>query len=286
MPELEILKVDQKVRTHFNIELRGGDMIQPWYRDMLRGHAKPEAAGKISLAFTFDIEEMPKEDLTFCMEEPENFSIKINGNEIKFTDNPDTWIDICFKKTKLPVSMLMHGTNRIEIETDFHEEINLEALYLLGTFGVKLDGKNKILTTLPEKLNIGCITNQGLPFYSGAVRYSLPIKNNNSAGKGIISAPKNEGALIKVFTDNKLVGCAPWHPYEVDITEAIKSNADKIELEVVLTRRNTFGPLHQIPLIAPGYGPANFITGGDNFSEDYMLYPAGLLAAPEIRLIK
>ena len=99
----------------------------------------------------------------------------------------------------------------------------------------------------------------------------------------IISATENEGALIKVFADDKLVGCAPWHPYEVDITESIKSDAGKIELEVVLTRRNTFGPLHQIPLKAHAYGPGNFTTAGENFSENYMLYPAGLLASPEMR---
>jgi len=175
-PELEILKVDQKIRKHFDIPYRGGDMVQPWFRDMLRDHAKPEPKGRISLAFNFNIEKMPEEDLEFCMEEPENFSVKINGNKITFADNPNTWIDICFKKTKLPVSMLKPGTNRIEIETDFHEEINLEALYLLGDFGVKLDGKNKILTTLPKKLNTGCITTQYLPFYSGAVRYNLPLE--------------------------------------------------------------------------------------------------------------
>jgi len=282
MPELEILKIDRKCRECFDIPYRGGQMVQPWYRDMLRGHAKPEPKGKVSLAFTFDIEEIPEEDLTFCMEEPENFSVKINGNKINFAENPDTWVDICFKKTVLPVLMLRQGTNRVEIETDFHEEISLEALYLFGNFGVKLDGKNKILTNLPAKLGTGCITTQGLPFYSGAVRYSLPIKNYDTTEKTIISAPKNEGALIKVFADDKLVGCAPWHPYEVDITEAIKSGCKKIELEVVLTRRNTFGPLHQIPLKTVAYGPGSFITEGENFSEDYMLYPAGLLAAPEI----
>ncbi len=305
--ELEILKVDRAIRQRFNLEPRSGSMIQPWYRDMLRGHAKPESKGKVSLAFSFNVEEIPKKDLEFCMEEPQNFSVKINGNKINFDENPDTWIDICFKKTTLPVSLLKHGTNRIEIETDFHEEIDWEAIYLLGNFGVKIDGKNKTLTALPEKLNIGCITTQGLPFYSGAVRYNLPIEGLSGSQhpkmeepchqpkmegrcpqrpdneKIIISAPENEGALIKVFADDKFIGFAPWHPYEVDITEVVKSGIKNIELEVVLTRRNTFGPLHQIPLKAHAYGPGNFTTDGANFSENYMLYPAGLLAEPEIK---
>jgi len=288
MPELEILKIDQEIRKHFKLDPRGGDMIQPWYRDKMRGHAKPEVKGKVTLAFSFDIEEMPNENLTLCMEEPQDFSVKINGEKIEFSAKPDTWVDICFKKTELPVSMLKSGKNRIEIETDFHEEIDLEAIYLFGNFGVKLEGKNKSLITLPEKLNIGCITTQALPFYSGAVRYNLPLEGlldsqrPDSDEKIIISAPENEGALIKVFADSKYIGCAPWHPYEVDITDEVKSGAKAIELEIVLTRRNTFGPLHQIPLIDVGYGPGNFTTGGVRFSDSYMLYPAGLLAPPVV----
>ncbi len=291
-PELEILKVDQAIRKHFDIDHRGGDMIQPWYRDNMRGHAKPVAKGKVSLAFSFNVEDMPNEDLTFCMEEPQNFSVKINGSEINFEENPDTWIDICFKKTKLPVSMLNKGKNRIDVETDFHEEIDLEAIYIFGNFGVKIEGKNKSLTTLPAKLNIGCITTQGLPFYSGAVRYNLPLEGlkmegrcpqrPNSVTKFIISAPENEGALIKVFANDEYVGCAPWSPYEIDITDAVNSGSKTIELEVVLTRRNTFGPLHLIPLRSSAYGPGHFITGGESFSENYMLYPAGLLAPPVV----
>jgi len=300
--ELEILKVDQAIRKHFELPYRSGKMIQPWYRDMLRDHKRPDIKGKVTLAFNFGIQKMPKENLMLCMEEPQNFSIKINGKEIKFNKNPDTWIDICFKKTSLPVSMLKHGENRIEIETDFHEEIDLEAIYLFGSFGVKIEGKNKSLTALPEKLDIGCITIQGLPFYSGAVRYNLPLtgfsdtqqidmggrcpQRPNSNEKIIISASESEGALIKILADGKYIGCAPWAPYEIDITEAIKSGCKKIELEVVLTRRNTFGPLHQIPLKAVAYGPGSFTTGGENFSESYMLYPAGLLGSPEIKLIK
>jgi len=302
LPELEILKVDQAIRKHFGIDHRGGDMVQPWYRDKMRGHAKPEVKGKISLAFSINIEEMPNEDLILCMEEPQDFTVKINGEKIDFSANPDTWIDICFKKTKLPVSMLKHGGNRIEIETDFHEEIDLEAIYILGNFGVKIEGKNKSLTTLPGKLVIGCITTQGLPFYSGTVRYNLPLEElkmegrsdsqpnvegrcpqrPNSMKKFIISAPENEGALIKIFANDEYVGCAPWSPYEIDITNAVNSGAKTIDLDVVLTRRNTFGPLHQIPLRSFAYGPAHFISDGESFSENYMLYPAGLLAPPKI----
>ncbi len=61
------------------------------------------------------------------------------------------------------------------------------------------------------------------------------------------------------------------------------SKNSKINLELILTRRNTFGPLHQIPIHTPSYGPLNFITEGDQFSEEYKLIPSGLLTSPQIR---
>ena len=53
-------------------------------------------------------------------------------------------------------------------------------------------------------------------------------------------------------------------------------------IEVVLTRRNTFGPLHELPKKAGSYGPYNFLTEGDHWSEEYVLYEQGLLG--EVRM--
>jgi hypothetical protein len=83
-----------------------------------------------------------------------------------------------------------------------------------------------------------------------------------------------------IFGENrgKLIS---FPPHSAEITEHLPGN-NKLHLEIILTRRNTFGPLHQLPLKAGAYGPGNFITGGANWSDNYMLYPAGLLQAPEI----
>jgi len=117
------------------------------------------------------------------------------------------------------------------------------------------------------------------------VSLTIPLEKYDNAEKAIISAPENEGALIKVFSNDEYIGCAPWSPYEVDITDVINSGSKSVELEVVLTRRNTFGPLHLTPLKSPHYGPAHFLSCGDNFSENYMLYPAGLFVSPEIKCL-
>lgn len=54
-----------------------------------------------------------------------------------------------------------------------------------------------------------------------------------------------------------------------------------VSLTVVLTRRNTFGPLHMLPALVDGYGPDSFTTTGKHWSDSYVLLPQGLLKPPE-----
>ena len=75
-----------------------------------------------------------------------------------------------------------------------------------------------------------------------------------------------------------------WQPYEADITNDINMNGE-VTIEVVLTRRNTFGPLHQLPVKASAYGPFSFVTEGDEFSKDYILINSGLLKEPVIKIL-
>lgn len=48
----------------------------------------------------------------------------------------------------------------------------MEAIYILGDFGVKLPN---VVCMLPEKLKRGDVTVQGFPYYSGGIRYHTGI---------------------------------------------------------------------------------------------------------------
>jgi len=50
----------------------------------------------------------------------------------------------------------------------------------------------------------------------------------------------------------------------------------------VLTRRNTFGPLHLTPIEQPAIGPTHFRSEGENWSDDYQLVAVGLAKPPVI----
>ena len=61
----------------------------------------------------------------------------------------------------------------MEIVAEFTSGLDLEAIFLAGTFGVILAGRHATLGRLPDTLSIGDIATQGLPFYSGKLTCPL-----------------------------------------------------------------------------------------------------------------
>lgn len=277
--EAEVLKIDQSVRSAFGLPFRSGEMIQPWYRAQTEGH--PPTMGKVRLRFEFWIAQLPEKPVQLGVERPELCQIKVNDQVLDSTPH-GWWVDNAFKQLDVPLDCLVEGLNIVEWEVPFKESTNIEALYLLGDFAVTLEGTRKTLSDLPKTLNVGDLTVQGLPFYSGAVTYTIPAPRALDSGeKAFLELNEWEGACAKVSGPGQPEQMIAWQPYRAEVTQGLRGG-NSIFLELILTRRNTFGPLHQTTLRAGGYGPGNFVTGGDDFSMNYVLYPAGLLEAPEL----
>jgi len=272
---MEIIKADRALRNKLGLPYRCGDMIQPWCS---ANDIKP-VLGKLTLSYDFFIKQMPQGSIELVLEDANTTCVNCNGFNIDTSNTNGTWIDICFDRVTIAQEYLKIGRNTIELSVDYTSSYNLEAIYLLGDFGVILEVGRNVITSLPETLKVGDIVTQGLPFYSGRITYKMPVPQklqNNQ--KLFLSFESLGGSLIKV---GQQYLC--WTPYELDITKEVK--CDYVLVEVVLNRRNTFGPLHQKPLYTDYYAPESFITEGDTFSEDYMLVPNGILDTP-VLLVK
>jgi hypothetical protein len=279
-PAREILKVDRAVRDGFGLAHRGGQMLQPWFVRK-KGY---ERLGRVEVRFGFQIEELPAGPVELVVERPEDREIRVNGVTISPATDQGWWVDKVFRRLPVPSTALHTGVNTVVLSCDYHEASDLEAVYLLGQFGVRLNSTRAVLTRLPATLAVGDLAAQGLPFYSGAVAYRLPAPEAPSNGQRLfLCLPEFTGACAKVSTPGLPPLFVGWPPYEVDISE-LASAGTEITVELVLTRRNTFGPLHQVPLIAPGYGPDNFLTGGPGWSDEYMLIANGLHTAPVLEI--
>lgn len=274
--EAEILHIDRMVRKTVGIEIRGGEMLQPWFARLTDN----SVYRRIALEYTFDIEEMPVGDLILAGERPERMHYAINGTPLFNDDVHSFWIDDCFKKMAIPHGVLKHGRNVITAETDFMRTTNLEALYLIGDFGVRLNGNIRTLTTRPDTLRFGNLDTAAMPFYTDELTYLItPDKYSSltcSDGERVKLAPTAFfGALIRVQADGMEEQRLIWDPYEADVTDAVR-NGKTIRVTVVGTRRNLFGPLHYAPRYYQNCGPGHFVTEGDNWTDDYALIDSGL----------
>ncbi len=273
--ETEVLRADRLVRDSFGIEHRGGEMLQPWFAKL---HDK-KCYGALELAYDFYIDELPSGELFLAGERPEYNRYAVNGTALVAGDVNDFWIDDCFKKMPIPKGVLHPGKNTVTVSVDFMRTTNIEALYLCGNFGVRIDAPHtRVLTAEQTTIGFGNLGQYGRPFYSGNLTYCLTPEmyaGDISKGDRIVLSPNAPFAgCIRVTACGKTTVLG-WDPYQADVTEAVRSGAS-IEVTVVGTRRNLFGPLHQIPALAGNYGPGNFVTRGDGWTDGYSFLDSGL----------
>jgi hypothetical protein len=275
----EILKVDREVRKYLGIPFRGGAMKQPWARKKVKN---PKSV-KVYLKYEFYVEKFPDE-IKIAIEKPQLYKIYINGSEI-YTDMIDGWwVDKSLQTIRFDSSILKIGKNDIILETDYNENHpGFEIIYLLGNFGVKIENNLTIITEMPEKIKIGDWTKQNLPFYSGNLSYifeieKIDIKENERI---FLRIPEFCGAGLRILIDGKEVGIVAFPPYEIDITDYLNGKANLI-IEVLGHRRNSHGPLHYFEKWPLWTGPAQFVSEGAEWTDEYQIVPCGLMKNPEI----
>ena len=276
--EAEVLKADRQIRTDVGIEWRGGEMLQPWYAKL---HDK-KAYGELQLSYEFYIDKLPELDVYLAGERPELNTYKINGVELHNDDINDFWVDDCFKRMKIPAGVLQVGRNEVTIDVTFMRTTNVEALYLVGIFGVKLEGKKRTLVDIPGLMGCADYAKYDMPFFTGNLTFALTAEDyGNILGDAaqdadrILLTPKDfTGGCVKVTADGKTTVLG-WDPYEADVTDAFKKGLP-ISVTVEGTRINVFGPLHEVAKPAGACGPGNFVTGGDQWTDDYSLLSSGL----------
>ena len=274
----EVLWADRHIRDLIGIERRGGSMLQPWFAKL----NDTECYGQLSLSYAFTVEELPQGELWLAGERPELNHYRINGISLTNEDVDDFWVDDCFKRMRIPEGALRLGENEITVDVAFMRTTNVEAIYLLGDFGVKAGSGHCTLISLPDRIGVENYEEYGMPFYTGSVTYHLKAEQyrqllgeaGEKADRVVLTPESFTGGCVKVEALGK-TQVLGWEPYEADVTEAYRAGAD-IDVTVVGTRRNVFGPLHQTTKIAPACGPGNFVTGGKSWCDTYSLIDSGL----------
>ena len=284
--EQDILQIDRLLRSQLGLEWRNNKMIQPWYARK-HGQWPTETVSQVNLSFRFYMDmhanhQAQNEPLLLAIEQPEQYaSIRLNGNPLSNETIDFHWVDRCFQVLALPQAFLQDGENELLLTLGFHERFDLEPVYLLGSFGVWLDGTNKHIREMPECVQIGSLTEQGFPFYGGMIAYMLDsLTSIGDREDMLFMLPEIDGVCAKLVLRSGEELQLPWQPYETRLhAEQLEQIA---ELQLFLSRRNTFGPLHMVPVHSQAYSPDHYHTTGERYSEHYVLWPAGLPSCPSL----
>lgn len=267
-PKEEILRLDNKARDVIGYPHRKNHVTQPWAIE------KKPNTHTISVRYTFE-SEIPVSNVKLALEYSEDTSICFNGESVS-NEIAGWYTDERIHTVKLPD--VKAGTNVLELTMPFGQRTNTENCFLLGDFGVKVQGANAWITEPVRELSFGDITRQGLPFYGGNVEYHLKV----TAGENglTVRTPHYRGALVGVSLDGKRVGSIVFAPYTLKIDAA--PGEHELTLTLFGNRVNTFGTVHNCNEFWTWFGPDAWRTFGDEFSYEYQLKATGILKSPEV----
>ncbi len=257
--EEDVLLLDRALRTEFGLPLRGGEMVQPWFAEKYRRESLRPCC-TVRLTYTF-FSEIGCDALVAA----EYGAVTVNGQPASRTEG--RWADGCFNLFRIRIR---EGKNEIAAEFPFGRSADIEAVYVLGQFGVKLPAT---VCPLPKLLSTDDLGAQGLPYYGGAVAFRTGI---SGAGRVRVRAEKLCAASLHVAgggADEKVIAYAPYEA-ETDVR-------GELMLTLYLTRRNTFGPNHYTPQPLPAYGPEAWVSEGENRSDAPVLIRQGAVIAAE-----
>lgn len=235
---------------------------------------------EVELLFRFQVERVPEKPAFLVLETPEKFTVSLNGHSVDTTPAGFYW-DTSFQKLPLPAKALAAGENELRLTVHFtqSEEVyrnlrnalefeteknklaydtELEAVYLVGDFGVKAaDAPEQLerrgvryagpftVTEKPERLSLGDITEQGFPFFAGRMTLCQRVRltADECAGRSLRFACRCD-TVTRVRVNGREAGTVFWQPYEVSLDGLLQEGENVIEIEIVGNLRNLLGPHH------------------------------------------
>ena len=240
-----------------------------------------ELKRKVNIAMDFDInfDRRPVDKLSLVIENPENYTIYINGKVIDKTvtgyyrDKSFKMIDVT-GKFEIGYNILTLECNFVQsdevygylenctkfegVRNKLYYDMEIEPVYLVGEFSVnsseefipcKGDGLktfgNFSLTKKKFRLTDGDIAPQGFPFFCGkmTLKKTITLSEEETENRSI-----EFSRLCSVVTKIKVNGNALpdmyWAPYTANLDGLLTAGENVIEIELITSLQNMLGSHH------------------------------------------
>lgn len=253
------------------------DMQQVYYNGVPQRYfwldSKCEKDGTpFGMKFVFQVKEDIPGICYAVIEKSEKFHVILDGENAEWTE--ETFLDHSMNKWKLP--QLNAGMHELTIEGFYTHEIELEDIFIIGDFCVDMD---RTITARKNKIHFGDWTSQGYYHYPGTITYKFMIPpKEKEEHKYFLNMGEFEGTLAVLKVNDKEAACILKDSVKrIDITELLTESENCIELAVVGSPRNMFGPFHQTYTGCSRISWEDFRTEGRFYTEEYVLQPYGLM---------
>ncbi|MFD0671113.1 glycosyl hydrolase [Cohnella sp. GCM10027633] len=278
--EMDVWQAQREIRSALGMRhvfANGGLQRHLWIHDSHQNDGTP-----ISLAFEFEVSEVPCSEVSVAIEQAESFTMIFNGEDV--VGGVKGWyLDRSFGTVSLP--QLKAGRNRLEVSCAYDHAMELEDCYLIGDFGVSPD---RVLVKEPETLRFGDWCLQGYMHYCGSIVYHLAYECLELPGAGstmILELGDYRAVTIEVKVNGRHAGYVPWAATkQLDIGEWLVIGENSIDIEVVGSPRNLLGPLHQAATSYNWKEWWDYRREGIEYTPDYVVVPYGLMGQVHLKL--
>ena len=194
-----------------------------------------------SAEFRFQVDDPEVlQGLELALESPELYQISLNGGAVSFAKST-RWLDPRIHNIAI-AGFARQGENVIKITGQpFDVRMELENVYLRGKFNVASSEKGFRLTKWAST-QFGSWAKQGLPFFSDSVRYRTEVIVPKGKDRIRVDLGEWAGSVALVSVDDQPPTSLGWPPYAAEF--AVAPGRHHLEVQVVSTPRNIFGPFH------------------------------------------
>lgn len=272
-PERNLYTVEacNKLYRHFGMNDPWNSAIQ--YRQTIveRDTFK---TGDIKVNYQFIVAgEIDKDRLKAIAEQPDIWKVKINGTPI--SSEGASFLDARFGTYPIGKYVKM-GVNVIELSVSpmsIYAEI--APVYVTGDFSLEPAPTGFIMRNPVSTLKLGSWKGQGMPCYSWDVSYSKTYRIEDTDARYALRLNQWKGTVAEVLVNGQKAGVIAYQPYNFDLSPYLKKGDNKIEVRVIGSLRNLFGPhySHDKGIMGPWHwnGVQKQASGYDYNLADYGL---------------
>ncbi len=273
--------MDFRVRTKLVAHFGLGEALwwQPWVA--IRKGIFDRIGGPVTLRYRFT-SELANPRAALVIEDITKGTLTVNGAVVT-TDNPAWHWDHDFGKVDIS-QFVVAGENVVDFTVDYDFQTEVEPAYIVGDFGVRLSTPYEgVIISEPGVLRNGSWQEQGYPFYSGTMTYSTTFPAAPQVGlRTFLRLRRASGILFKVRLNGSELENILWRPHVVELTNALNPGENTLQIDVISSRQNSLGPLHEKE------GDDNTWCGPNAFDDErwvrdeFSLFDYGLLDGAEI----